>query len=256
MLYKYCTTKGFDILLNCGLKATKLDNFNDPFELRFGVDIDSAPNNIQKEYEDNPNILNDWRTILDSQNILYDKNSPKDIIIRFTEFQIKDLKKSINKIIEFWKDKYGIVCLSQSYDLIQMWAHYTENHQGIVIGFDENEFVKDREFLVNVTYHNDMVCLPVTGIFKKFDQYENYILDMMKRKESNWVYENEVRLYVNLNEKDKDGNYYVTIPPSSIKSIYLGLRSDSMSQFIAESFKRKIFALCMIELPLFDFECK
>jgi len=237
MLYKYCTTKGFDILLNCRLKAVRFEKFNDPFELVLGVDVDSAPSNIQKEYEEEPNIINTWTTILDSQNIIYDRNSPKDILSKFTEFQIKDLKRGIDKLREDWK--WGIVCLSKSYDVIQMWAHYTENHQGIVIGFDENKFEIERGYLVNVCYHNNMVWLPITGILSKFNQYEKYILDMMKRKESNWAYEKELRIFVRLEEKDEDGNYYVPIPASSIKSIYLGLRSDKMTKFVAESFKRR-----------------
>lgn len=240
MLYKYCTTKGFDILLNCRLKVARFENFNDPFELVLGIDVNNAPNNIQKDYEEDSSIINAWTRILDNQNIIYDKNSPKDILTKFTEFQIKDFKKVSDEMREESKNKMGIVCLSESYDVIQMWAHYTENHQGIVIGFDENEFVKDKETLVNVCYHNNMVCLPITGIFSKLGQYvAKYIMDMLSRKESNWAYEREIRLYVRLEEKNENGNYYVNIPTSSIKSIYLGLRSDGMTEFVAESFKRR-----------------
>lgn len=240
MLYKYCTTKGFDILLNCRLKAAMFESFNDPFELLFGIDVNTAPNNIQEDYEEYPNIIKTWTSILDSQNIVYDNNSPEDILTKFTEFQMKDFGRVSDDIKEGWKKKIGIVCLSKSYDVIQMWAHYTENHQGIVIGLDKNEFVNDKEALVNVCYHNDMVCLPITGIVSKLDQYvEKNIMNMLSRKEINWAYEQEIRLYVRLEEKEKDGNYYVKIPASSIKSIYLGLRSDQMTKFVAESFKKR-----------------
>ena len=52
MLYKYCTTGGFDILLNSRLKAARIEDFNDPFELVFGVNKDNALDTIRKEYDD------------------------------------------------------------------------------------------------------------------------------------------------------------------------------------------------------------
>jgi hypothetical protein len=239
LLYKYCTTKGFDILLNCRLKVGRLENFNDPFELLLGIDKNTASSNIQKEYAENPGLIKTWTHILDNQNIIYDKNSPEDILNKFTVFQIQDLKKGVDKIREGWNNEMGIVCFSESYDIIQMWAHYTENHQGIVLGFDENEFLENKQFLINVKYHNNIVCLPVIGIFEKLNQYERLFSEVVSRKESNWAYEKEIRLYIRLKEKDEDGNFYIKIPASSIKSVYLGLRSTEMTKFVAESFKQR-----------------
>lgn len=240
MLYKYCTTKGFDILLNSRLKAATFKSFNDPFELCLGCDLKNGIITIQQEYDDKPNIVNFWKKILDDQNIQYDTNSPQDIIAKFAEFQINDFKRVINDIRNTWKNEMGIICLSESFDSIQMWAHYAENHHGIVVGFDMDELVEDKQTIVKVEYNNEMISLPITGIPEKLDKcVEGNLLDMLKRKETNWAYEKEVRLYVELQEKDNDGNYYIKILPSCIKSIYLGLRSEEMSNFIAASFKQK-----------------
>ncbi len=136
----------------------------------------------------------------------------------------------------------GIVCLSESPNVIQMWAHYADNHRGIVIALDENPFVKDREELVKVCCQNEMVLLPVptrSDIPEKRKQHEKLIKDVLSRKESNWGYEKEVRLYAKLNEKDKDGHYYFNIPPSSITEIYLGLRSPETTEIIAKSIKQR-----------------
>jgi hypothetical protein len=239
MLYKYCTIKGFDILLNCRLKAGRVENFNDPFELLLGIDGNTVLSNNQEEYSKNPGIINRMIHILNDQKIIFDKESMEDILNKFSEYQIQGFIKAIEKIREGWNNNMGIVCFSKSNDIIQMWAHYTENHHGIVIGFDENEFLEDKKFLVNICYDDSMVCLPVTGNYEKLNQYEKYFSDVVSRKESKWVYEEEVRLYVRLDEKDEDGNYYVSIPASSIKSVYLGLRSDGMTKFVLESFKQR-----------------
>ena len=57
MLYKYCDTKGFGILLESKLWLRRVDDFNDPFELRLGIDKDTALSTIKKEYKEHPNII-------------------------------------------------------------------------------------------------------------------------------------------------------------------------------------------------------
>jgi hypothetical protein len=241
MLYKYCKTDGFDILKNCRLRLNRIENFNDPFELVFGIDEDTAPSNIKKEYEENPNIINAWAHTLDEQNISCDKTSPEDVLEKFIKFQIKDFNRVTKILWEHWNEKMGIVCFSESSDVIQMWAHYTENHKGIVVGIEESEFVKDKEALVTVCYRDKMVLFPVTGTPERLDQYAaKYIPEVVGRKESNWSYEKEIRIYTNLDEKDIDGNYYLKkIPASSIKEIYLGLRSDETTKLIAECIRQR-----------------
>ena len=239
MLYKYCTADGFDILLQSRLKAARIEDFNDPFELVFGVDQDTALENIKREFEENPELTRAWLRLLDDQKIQYYKSSPEDIAEKATLFQIRDFGRVANEIRKNWNEKMGIVCLSESPDVIQMWAHYAENHKGIVLGIEESDFMEDKSALVEVNYRHEMVCLPITATPEKLNQYDKYILDVIRRKESNWIYEKEIRLYVNLDEKDSDGNYYFKIPASSIKEIYLGLRSHETAELIAKSIKQR-----------------
>jgi hypothetical protein len=105
MLYKYCKTDGFDILLQSRLRATRIENFNDPFELVFGIDTATALDNIKREYEENPTIINAWTQLLDDKNIEHDKNSPEDIVKKITEFQIKDFGKVAREIRKRWNEK-------------------------------------------------------------------------------------------------------------------------------------------------------
>jgi hypothetical protein len=240
MLYKYCNTNGFDILKNSRLRLSRIDSFNDPFELILGVDEDSALINIKKEHEENSEIINEWMEILSQQNITYDEASPVDILEKFAKFQIGDFKRVLKMLWEDWDQKKGIVCLSESMDVIQMWAHYTDSHKGIVVGLDEGEFIKDKEAIITVCYRDKMVLFPVPGSLDKLGQYApKYIIEVLRRKETNWSYEKEIRIYGDLNEKEADGHYYINIPSSSIKEIYLGIRSDSMTELIASCIKKR-----------------
>jgi len=239
LLYKYCTIYGFDILLRSRIKASRIQDFNDPFEIMFGLQVDTALDSIRNGYKENPNIIHLWCRILDDQAIEYDKSSVEDILHKITLFQMNDFEKSSQILREYWNDKMGIICLSESPYIIQMWAHYTENHQGIVIGIEETEFVTDRETIVEVEYKDEMILLPVTGNPDNLKKYEEYILDVLKRKQTEWRYEREYRIYVHLDEKDPDGNYYFNIPPSSIREIYIGLRSNEIATLIAQSIRQR-----------------
>ncbi len=239
MLYKYCDTKGFGILLKSRFRLRKFDDFNDPFELLFGIDVDCGLSNIKREYKENSNIINDWIRRLDNQGIKYSKNSEEDILDKFNKLNISDFLKIPDILKEHWKETIGIVCLSESMDNIQMWAHYTENHTGIVVGIEESEFVKDKESIIRVCYRDKMVLLPITIYKEDFDQNILNLREVLSRKETMWSYEKEIRLYVNLDEKDIDGHYYIDIPASSIKETYLGLRSPEDTRLLAKCIKQK-----------------
>ncbi|MCX5917210.1 MAG: hypothetical protein NTX30_11115, partial [Deltaproteobacteria bacterium] len=97
-------------------------------------------------------------------------------------------------------------------------------------------FVKDSEKIIPIAYRDKMVLLPVIGDPKKLnDEYAmKYFPEVLRRKETNWSYEKEIRLYARLQERDKDGQYYIEMPKSAIREVYLGLRSDETTRVIAE----------------------
>ena len=61
MLYKYCDIRGVDILRNKRLKAGKIQDLNDPFELAFGIDEETAILKLTEEQNENPRILRFWK---------------------------------------------------------------------------------------------------------------------------------------------------------------------------------------------------
>ena len=93
MLYRYCRTDGFDIINNSRLRLSRIDRLNDPFELVYAIDEDSAYLNLKNEYTQDPTIITIWRATLDDQGILYDAALSEDILVKFTEFQIADFRR-------------------------------------------------------------------------------------------------------------------------------------------------------------------
>ncbi len=235
MLYKYCRTDGLDMVVNSRLRLSRIDRLNDPFELVFGIDEDGAHLNLRNEYEEDPNIIAMWSAILDEHGVSHDRASLADILDKFIQFQITDFRRMPKILWESWNRSMGIACMSEAMDVIQMWAHYADNHKGIVVGIEESEFVKDRKALIQVCYRDKMVLLPITGHFESLDAYAlKCFSEVLGRKETNWSYEKEIRLYARMDEQDKDGHYYIEMPKSAVREVYLGLRSDEATRKIAE----------------------
>jgi hypothetical protein len=240
MLYKYCNTNGFDILKNSRLRLSRINSFNDPFELMLRVDEYNTFINTNKEYKENPNIINDWVDTLSIHEITFNEASPEDILKKFNKFRIDCYNRHLKTIRDGWNKTTGITCLSESMDVIQMWAHYTDNHKGIVVGIEECEFLEDQEAIVTVCYRDKPVLLSVADRIEENEEYGTaYFHEVLGRKETNWSYEKEIRLFGELNEEEADGYYYTDIPSSSIKEIYLGLRSDSKTELIASDIKNR-----------------
>ncbi|MDD5771934.1 MAG: DUF2971 domain-containing protein [bacterium] len=234
MLYKYCKIDGFDILLKARLRLSLRKDFNDPFELLFSFDEKSTLEELRWLHENDPDLINGFKKLLKDLKIDYDENSSIDVLLK----GILHDKKIFYKIWDEYCGKMGITCFSRKSDIIQMWAHYAENHKGIVIGIDESEFIRDNEALIEVNYKDDMISLPLP-IGRLRERFKKDFIDVLKRKETKWGYETEVRILWKLDDVDSDGNYYYTIPITSIKEIYLGLRSDEKVEIIAKSIKQR-----------------
>lgn len=111
-LYKYCSvsssnqmSRAID-LLNGRIYFSAPKNFNDPFELSAKVNISSSPllgTLSQKE---------------------------RDEVLRI--FRLRPP----TALSEEWKERVGILCLSEDLVNILMWSHYANNHAGICIGLD------------------------------------------------------------------------------------------------------------------------
>ena len=235
IIYRYCTPAGFDIPLNLRLRASRIDELNDPFELAFGIQTETARADVKKDFEESLELLTQWEVILKEQNISFKEDSIEDLIEKVVDFQISDLRRVVKLLQDQWKETHGVSCFSKFPDIIQMWAHYADNHKGLVIGLDEKVLTSNpEEELAIIKYDNDFIRIPVFANPNNIALYAPYITETFKRKEEKWGYEKEVRVYINLEEKSLDGRFYRNIPAEAVKEIYLGLQTDETTEIIAK----------------------
>lgn len=131
-------------------------------------------------------------------------------------------RQEFNKVFKAVKNRWGILCFSQTWEEQLLWAHYADKHKGIALGF---EIPEDR--LKEVIY----VCNEIrTKIELTDDRKENEqkFLDLAKIKFKEWKYEKEYRLLIPLDKCNKIDKYYFYSFGNNLKisQIILGCRFD------------------------------
>jgi hypothetical protein len=161
-LFKYVTFERLDILKNEHIRFTQPSAFNDPFELFPYFEAIAPKQNIEEfiqdfnwdESEVNKMLEESWQGELKKypgadipfasvQDVLSEGFEQfKPLIISFfrnfmsmkgarnRDLAVNTIKKSLN-------DTIGILSLSEIEDNILMWSHYSADHTGFVIEFDE-----------------------------------------------------------------------------------------------------------------------
>ncbi|MPY25008.1 DUF2971 domain-containing protein [Shewanella sp. YLB-07] len=162
---------------------------------------------------------------------------------------------------DIWKRTTGILSLTRQPLNPLMWAHYSVEHTGMVIGFDSNieAFTCEDTNLVPIQYGSVIYTgkkpdsrflskptetMEVGGTFHfPYGQLER-LQRMFLFKPMCWSYEEEVRIVKCLKGVDKTPSiksgefseievsgrpiYLLSLPKGTIKEIYLGVRSSTL----------------------------
>ena len=147
ILYKYLQPSRLDVLENRRIRFTQPADFNDPFEFRPCIDRAASDEFVQAVVEKKFECLVDDQ--LEKFGALFEA-IPKSALKRALLAQ-KDSMPEVIQLLEphlieassaffnsFLNKNVGVLCLSEVPDSILMWGHYTDNHQGFVIGFDSD----------------------------------------------------------------------------------------------------------------------
>jgi hypothetical protein len=122
----------------------------------------------------------------------------------------------------FWKTT-AILCFSRNWDNLLLWSHYGASHAGICLGFDIPEGDSGPNYDTDVLYQPNLL---------QIHRPEDVNLDLANRlprtKHESWSYEQEVRMFVNLNDPpDAKGLHWIGIePPLVLKEVIIGAQCD------------------------------
>lgn len=229
ILYKYLPPCRIDILVNQKIRFTQPPCFNDPFECSpfikgMGLTSDEFSRVGEKELrtqgvseEEIIEIINEMHT---------DENINK-IFPRVNRFMLDLFSKAI-----------GILSLSERNDSILMWSHYTQNHEGFVIGFDTNS-----DFFITNPKGATYTIGELNKVIYSYSRPTNYLIKMELHelyftKSQEWAYEKEWRFFKSIDSADEvveNGEYPVylySFSADTINSIIIGIRAKD--DFVAQ----------------------
>ena len=267
-IYKYFNPDCIEILENSLIRFTQPSIFNDPFECFPYLQEITHVKHVQRvrEYlnrhkcsdaEKEGMFLASWKEEHEKHpelNVSYEE------FREFLKFKmdaiaslIGDLKKghgSVDlpsfrrKVVQVMMqiiNRVGILCLTEKMDNLLMWAHYSSNHTGFVIEFDEKHtfFGQGRELgsLKKVRYSTtrpEVTMLDPT--LSDIELLYKWIEDIFCVKSKHWEYEQEWRMIVPLRGcqsviASQQGDIYLfELPKSCITGIILGCRMSGQNK--------------------------
>ncbi|MBW6417692.1 DUF2971 domain-containing protein [Celeribacter sp. PS-C1] len=141
-------------------------------------------------------------------------------------------RQEARRPIRDWSNRmdaqYGLICFSDNHYSPLMWAHYADRNRGACLVFDYHP-EKSRGKLVRVEYKasreeilpDETVGLPETNIFGLSDAE---LQRCFATKQSQWSYEKEHRLIVNLEEMktERDNHFFDWGNSLKLKEVYVG----------------------------------
>jgi len=98
---------------------------------------------------------------------------------------------------------YGILCFSRNWRNPVLWSHYAERHTGLCLGFDICD-----SLLMDIIYTETRITLTRGDRLRREDLTPQVAERLLSMKFRDWSYEDEVRVFVRLEERDSVTGLY------------------------------------------------
>ena len=241
VLYKYVTPARADVLRRRRVRFTQPGDFNDPFEFRPRIEAAASDEDMRAYVEEH------FDKLVDQELEKYGALAKLVAGPNFRELLLKQKRR----LPELWRllqpqvlrgvtpaiDAFlnlnvGVLCLSEVRDSILMWGHYTDNHRGLVIGFDSTHpfFTRRRSvsdefgFLRQVTYQVQRPKVTLTDTTSPA---------WFQTKSPDWAYEKEwriVRILSDADERVAVDPYPICLfefAPDAVREVIFGMRATT-----------------------------
>lgn len=239
ILYKYCSPADVDIFRESRLKVTPPDQFNDPFEFaprmiealspELAASLGADPEVRKRAFEVAVEQRGFPGSFADFENSIA-AGAPRTIADSYPEAAAQFRCELLGQISRF----LGIVCVSEVWDEILMWAHYTRGHTGFVVGLDIAflSALPSRKPPMPVDYSAERVLMrPYVNTADP--ELASTVTALVRRKSDHWKYEREWRQLIYLQECEtrqvlENGQieHFKSIDPKAVHEVIFGCRCD------------------------------
>lgn len=263
ILYKYTSADYWETILRDHLiRFSQPSVLNDPFEMQAYYESLSLDPNVKEQLTEKntgnnlvslleealPKVPEDIRSMVDMDFLRKFSDIVAPFAVAAAPNILDNITSEIGQGVYLGLDQSaGVLSLTEKKDNLLMWAHYGQQHEGMVIGFDSNHpFFNqklhpsdDFRHLRKVNYSFDRPTI-------RFSEYED-LLSVLLTKSNEWAYEDEWRMILPVEKADvvrehKDKQVYLfRFPPAAVAEIILGVRiPDETGKLITEFIRHNL----------------
>jgi len=239
ILYKYLSPDRMDVLRRGMVRFAQPGDFNDPFEFRPRIQAAASSDDVRAYVEEHFEALVDQELAkygalarlvggTTARELLLNQKSMLPALFQLLQPQM--LQRVAPAIDSLLNVNVGVLCLSEVRDSILMWGHYTDNHRGLVVGFDAaHPFFSRRRsdndefgFLRQVIYQLQRPQVTLTDMTSPA---------WFQTKSDDWAYEKEWRIVRPLSEAEhriEAQPYPICLfefAPDAVREIIVGMRA-------------------------------
>lgn len=262
-LYKYVVPARIDILSGAQVRFTQPSALNDPYEMKPNFEAICDPEELKAKLREARTSITDQANEQIVDVIL--KHAPPGLkreealtsLSQFTTQYSAEIEHGLTTFLNHLVDttlelnpvtrklyyevldrQIGVLCLTETATNVLMWSHYSQNHEGFLIEFDEtHEFFHQKKFP-----DDEMGFLrPVTYVTERTSYKtltELNAIPMFLTKSDHWAYEQEWRMLMALEDADYTigGDIALfNIPPECITGLIMGGKMhDEVKQAISK----------------------
>jgi hypothetical protein len=253
-LYKYISSDVWTkILKEKKLRFSPPSVFNDPFEMQPFYEPLSEDPAIQEHLnvpemketleelflEQYPSLPDEIKALVPSDFLTSYAGLISPFALQHSPAVLTQLTYAISKgFYDGFNEHLGVLSLSEKRDALLMWAHYSDHHRGLVIGFDSNrEYFDQRHSPSDEFRHVRKVRYSIDRPVIRLSTMDD-AADILLTKSKEWRYEEEWRMLRPLQDATETRLspigilHLFSFPPTCITEVILGYRMST--QFRSE----------------------
>ena len=218
------------MLVHSVLRLNSPAHFNDPYELRVHIVLDSTPAQRLQRFRQMADDLGSGLTA-------EEKDKRVDHMMKRPDSEhVARCQESLERI----RRDSGVFCFAGDPRSVLMWSHYAENHQGVCLQFERMKDFPALGHAVRVDYRDEF---PTANWIVRF---LDGVGRMLLAKHPAWSYEQESRITSIYN-----ANRYLQLRPDALRSIIFGCRASVRTVEVVEGLLAERRALGAPPLSVF-----
>ncbi|MBS1852528.1 MAG: DUF2971 domain-containing protein [Acidobacteria bacterium] len=161
------------------------------------------------------------------QSRISELNDPFELVPYDLTNQIA--RKTFLKTRDDMDQKKGFLSFSAEWSNPVIWAHYSDNHRGLCLGFEIPELKGDPENdeTDHITYQKELLPCPDFDTMSG-TEYTSFVRKVLFTKFAHWEYEHEIRVWSSLEDNQSAINFVNFSESLKLVEVILGARCTLM----------------------------